>query len=303
MAEKKSQHTDEILQQYRAEIDAIDAQLIALMHDRQQVVSNVGALKAAEKKPHSIIRPGREATMVRAIASQGDDKLPGQILAHIWRQIISAAINLEESTNIAVVGTTQDREAYWLTREHFGAFSTIQERPTDTDVTQSVLSKSSTVGVISIEETGVGQPWWRNLCDHKNRPMVFARLPFIRQAPSNRSALVALGYVTPEATADDESLWAFYVPERVPEQFLQDVFNEQDLSCTVLDTHKEWGTPIATYYLLLLNDYVEKGDKRITTILRKLNTVGGQPHPNKVTAEWLGAYATPLRFYDEAEDE
>ena len=106
------------LEDFRAQIDAIDNELLTLLASRMEIVEKVGRLKRSEGAKGSFIRPKREDAMMRVILDKGAGKFPKEALFSIWRTIISASLQVENP--FRVLTTKQaGKEIY----EYFGAFS------------------------------------------------------------------------------------------------------------------------------------------------------------------------------------
>jgi chorismate mutase/prephenate dehydratase len=93
------------LQAIRQEIDAIDEQLIRLLNARADLVLRVAEVK--KRDGLDIYVPGREEALLRKLclintAQQG--KLTEKAIRSIFREIMSAALALEDSLKIAYLG-------------------------------------------------------------------------------------------------------------------------------------------------------------------------------------------------------
>ncbi|HEX4235367.1 MAG TPA: prephenate dehydratase [Caldimonas sp.] len=86
----------------RAEIDAIDRELLSLLNRRAAVATSIGELKRAEGSP--AFRPEREAAVIDALKASNQGPLPTPSVAPIWREIMSACRSLETPTRVAYLG-------------------------------------------------------------------------------------------------------------------------------------------------------------------------------------------------------
>lgn len=93
---------DDPLQQLRARIDALDAQIVDLLNQRAQVVIEVGK----HKRQHggSIYAPDREAALLRRLAEMNAGPLPQRTLEAVYRELMSGSFALEKPLRIAYVG-------------------------------------------------------------------------------------------------------------------------------------------------------------------------------------------------------
>src|SRR4051812_31610041 len=86
----------------RAQIDAIDRDLLAVLNRRAGVATSIGELKRAEGSP--AFRPEREAAVIDALKQANAGPLPTDSVAPIWREIMSACRSLEAPTRVAYLG-------------------------------------------------------------------------------------------------------------------------------------------------------------------------------------------------------
>lgn len=88
------------LDKLRAEIDALDAELLARLQGRARLAQRIGALKGGAPA----YRPEREAQILRRIAEQPGEPLHGDAVARVFREIISACRGLEQDLRVAYLG-------------------------------------------------------------------------------------------------------------------------------------------------------------------------------------------------------
>lgn len=282
------------LDKYRARIDAIDDQILDLLVKRSHVVREVGTLKGLRHSRKSIIRPGREAAMIRRVMAKSEGRLSKAAVGQMWRMIISSAINIEEDAHISTLAMPGNRECYWLAREHFGAFTPITRRPTLIEVVQDVLALRATVGVLPLWDETSPHAWWaRVLEEDADPPRIFARLPFIQRALSDRPPLVAIGYIEPEPTGEDESLWVIRADETVSLSAIENLLDSLGIQHAIQGKCRVYGTPTMHYFLLNTPGFVDQNSKAMKLFAERATTDlarGGI----SVTASWLGAYAIPI---------
>ena len=95
------------LAELRAEIDALDGQLLNLISARARLAQRTAALKQATGDEAGCYRPEREARILERITRQNRDNggpLPGEKIARLFREIMSACLALEQPLNIAYLG-------------------------------------------------------------------------------------------------------------------------------------------------------------------------------------------------------
>ena len=85
---------------HRAEIDALDEKIAALLNERAAHAAAIGKLKANG----GIYRPEREAEILRRIALANRGPLANDALARLFTEIISACRALEQPLSVAYLG-------------------------------------------------------------------------------------------------------------------------------------------------------------------------------------------------------
>jgi chorismate mutase / prephenate dehydratase len=86
----------------RAQIDALDRELLALLNRRAGLALQVGELKKREGS--AVFRPEREAQVIDGLKAENRGPLPNASVAPIWREIMSASRSLETPLRIAYLG-------------------------------------------------------------------------------------------------------------------------------------------------------------------------------------------------------
>ena len=86
----------------RAQIDRIDAELLALLNRRAALALEVGEVKKLEGSV--VFRPEREAQVIDGLKATNPGPLGTDSVAPIWREIMSACRALETPTRVAYLG-------------------------------------------------------------------------------------------------------------------------------------------------------------------------------------------------------
>lgn len=87
------------LQKARAEIDALDDQLLDILKRRAELAVKVKSLKSG-----TVYKPAREAEILQRVTAANHGPLPGEAVAAIFQEIISSCRNLEAPLRIAYLG-------------------------------------------------------------------------------------------------------------------------------------------------------------------------------------------------------
>jgi chorismate mutase/prephenate dehydratase len=86
----------------RAQIDALDRELLALLNRRAGLALQVGEIKKREGSV--VFRPEREAQVIDSLKAANSGPLATESVAPIWREIMSACRALETPLRIAYLG-------------------------------------------------------------------------------------------------------------------------------------------------------------------------------------------------------
>ncbi len=84
----------------RADIDALDAELLALINRRAGLAQRIGALKQGAQA----YRPEREAEILRRAMADNPGPLSGAGVGGVFREVISACRAMEEAIRVAYLG-------------------------------------------------------------------------------------------------------------------------------------------------------------------------------------------------------
>jgi chorismate mutase/prephenate dehydratase len=153
------------LQQLRGSIDSIDQQIHRLLNQRAVCAQQVAdakfiefeAAKAAGEDPQEVLfyRPEREAQVLRKVIDRNDGPLNGKVVAHIFREIMSACLALEKPMQVAYLGP-EGTFTQAAAVKHFGHGVIPQPQQTIANVFSQVEAGDSNYGVVPVENSTEG---------------------------------------------------------------------------------------------------------------------------------------------------
>ncbi len=153
------------LDQVRADIDAIDQEIQALISRRAQCAQRVADIKladilAAQERGESdaevvYYRPEREAQVLQRIIKRNPGPLAGETVAHIFREIMSACLALEKPLQVAYLGP-EGTFTQAASIKHFGHAAICVPQPTIDAVFAQVESGECNYGVVPVENSTEG---------------------------------------------------------------------------------------------------------------------------------------------------
>jgi chorismate mutase / prephenate dehydratase len=141
------------LKPLRDRIDALDAQLIALLNQRAAVALEVGEVKKHYNAP--VFRPEREQQVIARLQAMSDGPLAGEHISAIWREIMAASRALEKTIRSAYLGPagTYSEQAM---HEYFGQSIEGLPCPSIDEVFRSVEAGAAEFGVVPVENSTEG---------------------------------------------------------------------------------------------------------------------------------------------------
>src|SRR3954468_14300471 len=163
----------------RREIDRIDEAMHRLLMERGEIIDRLIAVK----KPSdlgSAFRPGREASMMRALAERHRGLLPLDTVEGIWRVIIATFTYVQAPFGVHADVSGGDAPMRDSARFHFGFTVPYITHPSAAAGIEVVANAKGDLGIFRVDQGATSGAWWRTLAE-KDRPKIIARLPFIER--------------------------------------------------------------------------------------------------------------------------
>ena len=205
-----NQNPLETLADLRVDIDLIDAKMHALLIERGTIIDRVIAAKARQGGG-SPFRPGREASMMRALVERHDGHLPLDTVESIWRIIISTFTYVQSPYSVHADTSGGDAAMRDSVRFHFGFTVPYKPHEGAAGVIESVANAASDLGMISVENNNSAGAWWERLA-REDAPKIIARLPFVER-PGHPAGMPVFLLSKPlnEAAARDTVLYSITI--------------------------------------------------------------------------------------------
>lgn len=138
----------------RQRIDAIDAQVLALLQERARAAMAIGEIKREAGAP--VWRPEREAQVLDRLAvAAADGPLGAEAVRAIWREVMSACRALERRLRVAYLGPagTFSEQAVLA---HFGTSVDLVPCPSFEEVFRAAEAGTADFGVVPVENSTEG---------------------------------------------------------------------------------------------------------------------------------------------------
>lgn len=163
----------------RREIDRIDEAMHRLLMERGEIIDRLIAVKKTSDLG-SAFRPGREASMMRALAERHRGLLPLDTVEGIWRVIIATFTYVQAPFGVHADVSGGDAPMRDSARFHFGFTVPYWPHPSAVAVIEAVARSRGDLGIFRLDQGVSAGAWWRGLVG-EGRPKIIARFPFIER--------------------------------------------------------------------------------------------------------------------------
>tara|TARA_A100000171_G_scaffold31384_1_gene29740 strand:- start:418 stop:1503 length:1086 start_codon:yes stop_codon:yes gene_type:complete len=139
----------------REAIDAIDNEILSLLNQRARTAQEVGKVKEAFDAAGPVLKPEREASLIRHLQSLNQGPSTDEGIESVWREIISVCRGLERTLVVAYLGP-QGSFSEQAALEQFG--HSIQRKPCANfdEVFRAVESGQADIGMVPVENSTEG---------------------------------------------------------------------------------------------------------------------------------------------------
>jgi chorismate mutase/prephenate dehydratase len=139
--------------EHRKAIDRLDAQIVRLLNERTRHVLGIGEIKL--KAGEEIYAPHRERAVFQRICKLNQGPMTDDSLRAIYREVMSSALSLEKSMNIAYLGPEATFTHQAAIRK-FGSSLRYSAQKTIADVFAEVAKNRADYGVVPVENSTEG---------------------------------------------------------------------------------------------------------------------------------------------------
>ena len=200
----------EALDALRREIDAVDDSLHDLIMHRVQLVEQVGRVKAEEQgaSVSCPVRPAREMEIMRRLWKRHKGALDKDVLIRLWREIISACVNIQSPQSVAVFMPERGMGNLEIARDYFGAYTPMIPCRSTSLVLKELTLGEAEIGILSLNDDTQSCWWYSMAMEYKRTLTLFAKLPVTGSAAGRGGGRIAyaVGKVPFEPTGEDRTL-------------------------------------------------------------------------------------------------
>jgi len=141
------------IQKLRAEIDAIDDQILELLGQRARRNADIGALKVASDA--SVYVASRELEIFERLERQNSGMFPTAAIRNVFREILSASRSLQKGVRVAYLGP-QGTYTHQAATLQFGRMSEFLPTASIKDIFSEVEARRCEFGVVPVENSSEG---------------------------------------------------------------------------------------------------------------------------------------------------
>lgn len=248
------------LDEVRARIDAIDAELLKLVDERAGLASAVAAAKKAAGDGDKFgLRPARETHLLRKLLASPRGAASPSLIVRIWRELIGASLASQGPFHVNVWGGKDLARAVELSRYRFGAAPPLRTLAKP----EEALAAAKTRGGVAVLALSADSAWWaRLLAEPKLK--VFAALPDL--AAWGPLAALAVAEVEVEPTGDDRTFWVTDAPQSGAA--IEEALSRDGVAATLL-------IAAGGLKLFMLSGFYQAHDERLARAPGKLSGVIG----------------------------
>lgn len=268
----------------RQKIDRIDDTIHDLIMERTAIVEHIRAAKGTSV----ILRPGREASIIRRLLARHEGHFPKASIVRMWREMISALTNFQAPLTLAVYMPERGAGYLALARDQYGAYTQAQAYASAGQVARAVMDGEASIGILPVPHLDDDQSWWPMLVGSSPElPRVVARLPFHGPGQGRGDGLeaMAVGKLPLEPTGDDRTMIAVECSNALSRAGLRSHLEAVGLKPNHLWDTRENG-PDARIDLIAVEDFVAADDPRLAAVLNR-------PEGEVAHVHVIGAYAAP----------
>ncbi len=286
--------SDTALSRLRREIDAVDDAIQDLIVERTALVEKIGRSKA--KAGGRVLRPAREAAVLRRLVSRHTGRFPAPALIRMWRELMAASAGLQAPLSLAVHVPREGLGLAEVARAQYGSLGKLTPYKSAGEVIGAVADAKASIGVVPAPRLDDPDPWWRNLVGSEATvPPVIARLPFIGSAGGEgpEDGAMALAFATSEETGDDRTLIVIETEGEVSRAAINGALEAAELDSYYMEVRKDRGD--IRFVLLELKGFFGQQDPRIDRLaargvpINRVHRIGVFPAPFDPAAVGLGS--------------
>lgn len=258
------------LEQLRRNIDAIDDALQEGLRQRAALAREVVRSKGEGGTP---LRPDREARILRRLAERHGGDLPLDSLFRIWREIISATLQLQTPFEAMVWrGEGEGCSLLPLARDFYGGAIPLASHGDARVILEQLATRPNFIAILPFPDGTAAGKWWREYAESDTPASIVGVLPFLQPAAEADACALIVAQAPFAPSGDDTSLFAWRGDVDGSEN--QNISYSYEREVDILDKEGEW-------HLLSVNGYCRGTESSLAPFRDngELRSLGGYANP------------------------
>lgn len=201
---------DAALEAARAEIDALDDRILALIAERAGIAERIAAAKGVATG--SPLRPARETKMLRRLVAQAPAGLSPTLVMEVWRALIADNLGRQRHIDVFTGGAPDQVRLFDMARRHFGASTRIARCDDARGTLNRMTETAAAAAVLPFPGRSGSGGWWPMLSERRfHEAAIVAALPMRDDGQEPEAAVVTRGAPL-EPTGKDTTLALAFDP-------------------------------------------------------------------------------------------
>ena len=274
------------IDELRRQIDEVDDQMHDLLMRRVTLVEQIGRLKAEQsgQNPVFAMRSKREIEIMRRLWDRHRGSMDKYVMIRIWREIISACVNLQAPVTVAVFMPERDMGNLEIAKDYFGTYTPMLPCRSVNLVLKELTQGEANVAILSLNDDKQTCWWYSVAQEYKRSVSIFLKLPLTGPRSHGEGRFVfALSKQPFEESGKDKTLMVAETDGSLSLSTLDLILKAGGIPTNAIcDTYMP--DMMRKAYLFEIEGYLSEKDKRLTSVLEKengkitmLRVIGGYP--------------------------
>lgn len=274
------------LEELRRRIDEVDDKMHDLLMQRVSLVEQIGRLKAEQsgQTPLFAMRSKREIEIMRRLWNRHKGGMDKYVMIRIWREIISACVNLQSPVTVAVFMPERGMGNLEIAKDYFGTYTPMLSCRSVNLVLKELTQGEANVAILSLNDDKQTCWWYAVAQEYKRSVNIFLKLPLTGgHGRSDGRSAYALSKQPFEESGEDKSLLVAETDGTLSLSTLDLLLKAGGIPTNAIcDTYMP--DMMRKAYLFEVEGYLSDKDKRLNAIMEKengkitmLRVIGGYP--------------------------
>lgn len=274
------------IEELRRKIDEVDDKMHDLLMQRVSLVEQVGRVKAEQAENGSVfvMRPKREIEIMRRLWNRHKGSMDKYVMIRIWREIISACVNLQSPLTVAVFMPERGMGNLEIAKDYFGTYTPMLSCRSVNLVLKELTQGEANVAILSLNDDKQTCWWYSVAQEYKRSVSIFLKLPLTGEhGRGDGRSVYALSKQPFDESGEDKTLLVAETDGTLSLSTLDLILKAAGIPTNAIcDTYMP--DMMRKAYLFEVEGYLSDKDKRLNTVIDKengkitmLRVIGGYP--------------------------